>query len=32
MVAWGIYGLYAIMTLDPINNWVSHIVTGLVPG
>ncbi|MCW5691657.1 MAG: hypothetical protein KIT48_04775 [Pseudolabrys sp.] len=32
MVAWGIYGLYAIMTLDPINEWVSHIVTVLVPG
>lgn len=31
-VAWGLYGLYVILTPDPVNLWVSQAVTVLVPG
>ena len=32
VVAWGIYGLYVIMTLDPVNQSISNTVEWLVPG
>jgi hypothetical protein len=32
LVAWGLYGLYVILTFDPVNVWVDRAVTVLVPG
>ena len=31
-VVWALYGLYVILTLDPVNYWISDTVEWLVPG
>jgi hypothetical protein len=32
LVVWGLYGLYVVLTLDPVNVWVNRAVTVLIPG
>ena len=32
LVAWGLYGLYVALTLDPVNRWIREVIIRLVPG
>ena len=32
LVVWGLYGLYVVLTLDPVNVWVNRAVAVLIPG